>query len=158
MVVAVFAALLPTARTLTIDGYFLFEKSLDIDSFLKTSVGYSLQAAAIFLFFQWAITYGLYALFVPLAWSMGYVISGIALRSGKFDGLLESRPPSSIHTIHGYVGEKMNCRWSAVGRLAILLLSLATILGIGGTLMAEVDYAASFFMKATQISDHTPLR
>ena len=55
IVASVFAALMPSSRIKEIDDYFLYARSLDLDSYLKTSVGYSLQVASIYLFFYWTL-------------------------------------------------------------------------------------------------------
>lgn len=155
MVAAIFAALLPSARAKSVDSYFLYDRSLDIDGFLKTSVGYSLQAASIILFFTWGLSYGLYSVFVPAAWGAGYFLVAYFFDKGKFNNFLKN-DTSSEQTIHGHVWSRLKTPDGWTARLAIFFISLATVCGIGGTLIAEVDYGAKLFLTATKITKIAP--
>ncbi len=152
MIVSVFAALLPSARTRSVDGYFLYERSLDIDSFLKTSVGYSLQAAAIVLFFLWGISYGLYAAIVPIAWGVGYFLLGRVLVNGGFDAFLHFKDSEPAETIHGHIWKRLKNPRGVWSRMAVALIATATVIGLGGTLVAEVDYGSKIFLSAAKLT------
>jgi hypothetical protein len=152
MIISVLAALLPSARAKTVDGYFLFERRLDLDSFLKTSVGYSLQAASIVLFFQWGISYGLWAAIVPFAWGLGYWILARIVERGGFDKFLGKSVKDGSETIHGHVWSHLKNPASVWSRLAVLLISASTVIGLGGTLVVEVDYGAKIFLGAAKIT------
>jgi len=141
-VISLFIAIQPRSRPKTIDDYFLYSRSLKPEDFLKTSVGYSLQAAAIILFLMWSLNYGAVVLFIPVAWSLGYVLIMLAVKAGKLDHFLKSST-SSTTTIHGYVGAEASGRSQ---RPLVLILALTTVVGIGGTLVAEIDYALSLVL------------
>lgn len=141
-VLSLFVAIHPRSRPKTIDDYFLYSRSLRPEDFVKTSVGYSLQAAAIVLFLMWSLNYGAVVLFIPVAWSLGYVLMMLAVKIGVLDHFLKS-PTSSTTTIHGYVGSAARAR---LQRPLVLVLALTTVVGIGGTLVAEIDYALSLVL------------
>jgi len=59
LVASILSAFSSRTRVVDTEDYFLFDRSLDIDSFLKTTIGYSLQVASIALFFYWSFNFGL---------------------------------------------------------------------------------------------------
>ena len=124
--------------------YFLYGRSLSATGFLSTSVGYSLQVAAVFLFFYWATAYGAKAIFVPIAWFSGYLLVREALRRGALDAFLA---PTATQTIHGFVGGGVDRH----RRFLVVLLALTTVAGLGGTLVSELDYVSGFVLSALGI-------
>lgn len=154
LVVTIISALLPSARTRTLDGYFLYDHNLDLDSFLKSSVGYSLQAASIYLLFLWGITYGIYAIIAPIAWGLGYYCIGRSLNQGKLDHFLEAQ--QSEETIHGHIWTHLKDNQGWLSKIAVLLITAATVIGLGGTLLVEVDYGSKFFLTAANLTDVVP--
>lgn len=148
LVIALSVALRPAARPRgSIDDYFLFQRCLTPDLFLKTSVGYSLQVASIFLFLFWTLTYGAVALFVPIAWALGYFLIYLAVRFGILDEFLGTSG-ERIRTIHGFVAKDAGERRMALVRV----MAFATVAGLGGTLIAEIDYASTFILAALGFS------
>lgn len=153
LVASIFSAFHPSSRVKVLDDYFLYQQRLDLDGFLKTSIGYSLQVAAIYLFFTWSFSYGLWALTVPVFWGAGYWLLGKALDSGKLDNFLRaSQTPgelrSHIATIHGFVRERLSDGNSKIATLAVWLLALSTIIGVGGAMITEIDYSARFLLSS----------
>ena len=139
--------------------YFLYERALTPEEFLSTSVGYGLQVAAIFLFIDWTLAYGLAALFVPAFWYGGYVIMATAVRRGYLDKFLtrpsasgdEGRKLPQVATIHGFVGQMLHSTTLTITAphprsiaTAVKAMALVTILGLAGTLIAEMDYVTQF--------------
>ncbi len=107
--------------------YFTSEQNVGSSDYANTSVGYSLQMAAVFLFAVWGIDYGLGALWVVLFWALGYAV---------LYALLKYFLPFHAEqtTLHGYLAKVYgfkHLRWVA---------SIATVLGLWGTMMAEVSY------------------
>ncbi len=148
-IVSVFVAIQPGVRPKGIKDYFLYGRKLEPSGFLDTSVGYSFQATSIFLFFYWTFAYGISSLFVPFAWAIGYLLMYIAVKTGKLDDFLgssEDNPASQVITIHGYAASRL--KPSRATSVLVFLLAVATILGLGGTLVAEIDYALSFILPA----------
>lgn len=138
-------------------GYFLYDRALDIDSFLKTTVGYSLQVASITLFFYWSFTYGfLGSVVVCVAWSSGYYLLANRIDNCSLDNFLGTAS-TGTKTIHGFIGGRMGNaapRWRTAGVLAV---SLASVIGLGGTMMAEIDYGTQFFIGTLQVGPHAHL-
>jgi hypothetical protein len=160
-VASIFSAFSPSTRVKDIDGYFLFDRELDIDSFLKTTVGYSLQAASIALFFYWTFSNGITGpIVVCVAWTGGYWLMAFAVQCGRFDDFLRMGLPENTsmkaETIHGFIGERIGPE-SHLKRWAILAVSAASIIGLGGTMMAEIDYSTQFFLTSIQISNPSEL-
>ena len=147
---SLFVAFRPEARLQpTVEGYFLYGRRVTPERFLKTSVGYSLQVASIFLFLFWVFTYGpVAALFVPLAWFGGYVLVWGALRySERLDSFLGDDGSETV-TIHSYLARGAR----RPGPLACVL-ALATVVGLGGTMIVEIDYATSFILPLLGFQD-----
>ncbi len=150
-VLALFTALRPGLRPSGLDDYFLYSRSLTSGEFLRTSVGYSLQVAAIVLFFFWTFSYGLRALFVPLAWGGGYLALRWGVRRGALDGFLKNAEHSDRRTIHGYLGQVSAGKLQSQRHL-VLAAALTTVVGLAGTLLAEVDYATDLALQALRIA------
>jgi Na+/proline symporter len=159
-VASIFSAFSPSTRVRDINGYFLYDRKLNIDGFLKTTIGYSLQVAAITLFFYWTFSGGILGpLIVCVAWTGGYWLLGEALRFGLLDHFLgTSRDGSSLkaETIHGFIGTRVNPN-SSLKHWTILAVSMVSVVGLGGTMMAEIDYSTQFFVAATQIVNPTTI-
>jgi hypothetical protein len=147
LLASVVVALFPRAAAKDIDDYFVFERRLDIDSFLKTSVGYSLQVAAIFLFFYWTFQFGIRTLIVAFAWGAGYKLLGVAVSKGYLDRFLSlgARQSDPTVTIHGFVGARTGLGVER-SRLLVFVLGISTVAGLGGTTMVEVDYATKYLL------------
>ena len=120
--------------------FFLYDGGLDIGKFVTGSVGYSMQVASIYLFLLWFQTYGAWALIVPAAWFAGYVLLAIMVRLKLLDRFLAFQSDSVV-TIHGYVAEAFGGR-----RWLAKCLAITTICGLGGTMLAEIDYALTYFV------------
>src|SRR3954470_194774 len=77
------------SRAEDVDGYFLYDRKLDIDGFIKTTIGYSLQVASIALFFFWTFAYGPFGpAIVCIAWAAGYFVVATAVERGWFNSFL----------------------------------------------------------------------
>jgi hypothetical protein len=151
LVVSLFAAFDPQARVRTVGDYFLYAKDLDLDGFLKASIGYSLQAASIALFFLWAVTYGARPIMVAIAWAFGYFFLARCVRKKKLDRFLTSHREEPL-TIHGFVGKYVTATSPLRLRLLVMLIATATIIGLGGTMIVEVDYSTKISLNTIGIS------
>lgn len=113
-----------------LDEYFIYGQQVSAQDYATTSVGYALQMAAIFLFAYWGILYGLGAIWVPIFWFLGFFLLYKLLP--KFMPYHEKK---HAFTLHQYLTERFSSGpWfqrAAAG---------ATILGLWGTMMAEIDY------------------
>jgi hypothetical protein len=104
-----------------------------------------------------------------LTWAAGYGLMAELVRAGRLDrflGLRSGDRPShdstsdretATRTIHGFIGERISQRpaeserpekKSLAVRSAILAVSLASVIGIAGTMMTEIDYSSVFFLQA----------
>ncbi|MFC1565296.1 hypothetical protein ACFL6G_10205, partial [candidate division KSB1 bacterium] len=138
--IAIIVALKPTSRPKKINDYFLYERNLSPSGFVKTSVGYSMQVVSIFLFLLWTLEYGAISFLIPLSWCFGYFLMGWAVSRKLLDDFLVTSDLDEIRTIHGFIGSKVNR-----GRLFLVsLMAIFTIFGLGGTLVAEMDYVTLF--------------
>jgi hypothetical protein len=161
-VASILASINPKLRVESALSYFLSNRKLEIDGFIATTIGYSLQVASIYLFLYWTFLYGIYPIIVCIAWTLGYWILSELLRRGKLDGFLgtgqiqgnkASQQTTAITTIHGFVGRRFGSPISRSGRMAVLTLALASTIGLGGTMITEIDYSASFFLQSIGASD-----
>lgn len=148
----------PSVRATSVGGYFLYERNLDADGFVKVTVGYSLQVAAIALFFYWTFSYGVLGpLIVCFAWGAGYFAVAHALKSGKLTGFLGSARESVENptpTIHGYIGNSVVASpLSDRRKWVIASVALASIIGLGGTMMAEVDWGVSYLSRSLGVTN-----
>ena len=137
-------ALMPDARPKNKQDYFLYGKQLDAGSFVTSSVGYSTQVASIFLFLYWFFQYGLSSLFVPVAWGLGYILVAYLVKFRLLDSFLNST--SSVETLHGYIGRIFSPNGSRAGKWLVYVAAISTLLGFGGSLSAEIDYATRYFL------------
>ncbi len=149
-ILSIFIAIQPRSRPKSVSDYFLYSKRISPKDFLKTSVGYSFQAASVVLFLLWSQSYGAIVIFIPIAWGVGYVLMMFAVKAGVLDDFLASSPESN-ETIHGYVGRDVQ---SFLQRPFVLTLAITTVAGIGGTLVAEVDYALSLILSVLGFSEN----
>ena len=109
-----------------------YNRKVNAKDFANTTVGYSLQMAALFLFADWGIRYGFGALWVPIFWGLGFFLLYLAIP--KFDYFI-----SQNWTLHGYLKNRFNSKalqWVA---------AIATIIGLWGTMMVEIDYATAIY-------------
>ncbi len=88
--------------------------------------------AAVFLFADWGFRYGFGGFWVPLFWLLGYLLLYFFIP--KFEPFLEK-----TWTLHGYLRNRFNSP-----NLQIVA-ALATILGLWGTMMVEIDYCTSVY-------------
>ena len=150
-VASILSALSPKTRVNDIGDYFLYDNKLDVDSFVKTTVGYSLQVASIFLFFYWTLTYGIAApVIVCISWGLGYVLISFLLQKGKLDNLLKigADDDSHVKTIHGIIGNNVETKSLSFKNIIVFFAATASIIGIGGTMMTEVDYSTAYIVNA----------
>lgn len=143
-VASILSSLLPATRVKDLGDYFVFGRKLEVDGFLKATIGYSLQVAAISLFFYWSFTYGLLPpLIVCAAWIGSYLLLAWAVKTGRLNSFLGvGVREDGAKTIHGYIGSR--ARATRLRSLAIVFVAVASILGLGGTMMAEIDYSAGY--------------
>jgi len=109
--------------------YYIASQTVNADDYATSSIGYALQMAAVFLFTYWALLYGLGALWTALFWLLGYVVLYACL---PWFMTFHSDP---FRTLHQYVTQR-----HGGGRGLQRAAALATILGLGGAMMAEIDY------------------
>jgi hypothetical protein len=175
-VVSILFSLNPNLSSDNARGYFLANRQLSVSGYIATTIGYSLQVSSIYLFFYWGILYGIYPIIMCITWAAGYALMGALVRRGKLDGFLglkQGNQPlhealndreTTTRTIHGYIGgrisQKMTSEQSPENkrlgmRCAVLVVSLASVIGIAGTMMTEIDYSSAFFLQAIgmEISD-----
>lgn len=142
---SIIVALKPSARPKDEKDYFLYGRSLDAGSFVTSNVGYSTQVASIFLFLYWFFTYGLGSLFVPFAWGAGYLFVAWLAKTKRLDTFLVES--TAIETLHGYIGRAFSKDHSMISvKILVIVASLSTLIGLGGSLVTEVDYATRFFL------------
>ncbi len=159
-VASIIIALSPSVRATSVGGYFLYERNLDTDGFVKVTVGYSLQVAALALFFYWTFNYGAVGpTLVCVAWGSGYFLVARALERGRLSAFLgsgRSTAEDPTPTIHGYIGAAVAADHRfGLKSLTIAAVALASIIGLGGTMMAEIDYGVGFLTQALGLT-HPP--
>lgn len=121
------------SRAHTVLEYFLANQEVSAEDYANTSVGYGLQMASLFLFADWGMRYGFGALWVPVFWAGGFwLLLRMLHRFHVFH--------SSKVTLHGYLRKSFG-NSVALQRLA----AGSTIIGLGGTMMAEIDYTLLVF-------------
>jgi Na+/proline symporter len=130
LLVYVLVGLARTARAKTIDDYFIYSQRVSVQDYANTSVGYALQMAAMFLFAYWGILYGLVALWTPICWALGFFLLWWLLP--KFMPYHERH---GTITLHQYLADTFRG-----GRTLQTTAAAATIIGLWGTMMAEIDY------------------
>ena len=152
-VASILSSLLPATRVKDLGDYFVFDRKLEVDGFLKATIGYSLQVAAISLFFYWSFTYGLLPpLIVCAAWIGSYLLLAWAVKTGRLNRFLGvGIREEGAETIHGFIGNR--ARATRLRSLAVFLVAVASVLGLGGTMMAEVDYSAGYLTGFLSIPD-----
>lgn len=128
----IYVGLRRDSRPRDLNDYFIYDRRVSAKDFANTSIGYSLQMAALFLFADWGIRYGFGAFWVPVFWGLGFLF--ISLLVPKFDRFI-----SANWTLHGYLHEVFRSRALQV------VAATATIIGLWGTMMVEVDYATTIY-------------
>lgn len=128
----VYVGLRPTSRPKDVDDYFVYNRRVSATDFANTSIGYSLQMAALFLFADWGIRYGLGAFWVPLFWGIGFLF--LYTLVPRFDRFV-----AASWTLHGYLRDVF------ASRVLQVVAAIATIIGLGGTMMVEIDYATTVY-------------
>ena len=120
------------SHTSDAEDFFVYKRTLDYKDFANTSVGYALQMAAIFLFADWGYRYGFGGFWVPVFWLLGYLLLYLLIpKLGPFI--------SKTWTLHGFLRNRFGSPMLQV------VAALATILGLWGTMMVEVDYCTSVY-------------
>jgi Na+/proline symporter len=117
----IYVGLRKESRPESLDDYFVYGRKVSAKDFANTAVGYALQMAALFLFADWGIRYGLGFLFL-------YVLIP------RFAGFV-----SGTWTLHGYLNHVSKSRALQV------VAAIATVIGLWGTMMVEIEYATSVF-------------
>jgi hypothetical protein len=133
MLVYLIVGLKPAVRAVSTSEYFIYAQKVSAADYANTSVAYALQVAALFLFVDWGIRYGLGALWVPIFWMAGFLLLYRALPYfATFHG-----NPSTLHT---YLFQQF-------GQSRILQISAAaaTVIGLWGTMMTEIDYTVQLY-------------
>ncbi len=137
MPLAVYVAvgLAKKSKAQTIEEYFIYGQRVSVQDYANTSVGYALQMAAMFLFAYWGALYGLGALWVPVFWGLGFLLLYFLLP--KFMPFHGEKTPATMHQYLAqcYGGSRLLQRTAAI----------ATILGLWGTMMAEIDYVLQVY-------------
>jgi hypothetical protein len=117
----------------SVSDYFIYDQHVSVSDYANTSVGYALQMAAVFLFAYWGVKYGLGALWTPLFWLVGFALLTILLpRFIRFHG--------QRVTMHEYLARTFNA-----GQRLQRIAACATIVGLWGTMMAEIDYTVQLY-------------
>lgn len=129
---------LERSRARTISDYFIHSQEVSTADYANTSVGYALQMAAIFLFAYWGAVYGLGALWTPLFWGIGF---WLLIRLLPYFMPYHTR----ASTMHEYLGHVFGN-----SKLLQRLAAVATIVGLWGTMMAEVDYTIQIYTPIVQ--------
>lgn len=119
--------------------YFIGGGRVSVGDYANTSVGYALQMAALFLFASWGILYGVGALWTALFWAVGYWLLYLLLPF--FKPYWEVDEPL---TLHAFVRRRFGA-----GRSLQVLAAAATVVGLVGTMVAEVDYTALVYTPVT---------
>jgi Na+/pantothenate symporter len=88
--------------------------------------------AAVFLFADWGFRYGFGGFWVPIFWLLGYLL--LYLFIPKFEPFL-----GKTWTLHGFLGDRFKSP-----KLQVIAAS-ATILGLWGTMMMEIDYCTAVY-------------
>jgi hypothetical protein len=122
------------SRAETTSDYFIYSQEVSTEDYANTSVGYALQMAAIFLFAYWGALYGLGALWTPLFWGIGF---WLLIRLLPYFMNYHAR----ASTMHEYMGHVFGN-----SKLLQTLAAIATIVGLWGTMMAEVDYTIQIYI------------
>jgi Na+/proline symporter len=122
------------ARAKSVDDYFVYGQQVSPRDYANTSVGYALQMAAIFLFADWGARYGLGALWTVLFWFLGFALLYFLLP--RFLDFHSQR----ASTLHQYLTSRFHA-----GHAFQRLAALATIVGLWGTMMSEVDYTTQIY-------------
>jgi len=128
--VYIIAGLSPNATAKDTTDYLVGGKRVGQNDYANTSVGYALQMAAVFLFASWGILYGIGALWASLFWSLGYFLLYFLLPR-----FIEYHSQNEPITLHEYLRAKFRA-----GRGLQVLAAGATITGLMGAMLAEVDY------------------
>lgn len=132
---SVYAGFRRDARAATETDYLISGQTVSADDYANTSVGYALQMAAVFLFADWGAHYGLGALWAPAFWCLGF-----GLLYWLLPKFLPYREKDTPMTLHEYLARSVGG-----SRRVQIVASLATVLGLAGTLMNEVDYTLAVY-------------
>nr|VFK19976.1 MAG: hypothetical protein BECKLPF1236B_GA0070989_11935 [Candidatus Kentron sp. LPFa] len=120
------------------DDYHYGGRSIPLHKFADATVTYAIQVAAITLFATWGYNTGLWTIWVPIFWAMGYFLIAYLLEKGSLDSFLQQE---SLGTIHQFVSDKGKLRF--LGALA----ALASLLGIAGPAMFEAQYVGELVVR-----------
>lgn len=115
--------------------FFAAGRGLSVPQYATTTVAYGLQMAAVILFAQWGYYYGYSTFLVPIAWSLGFVLLGLAAQ--QLDTFLQDP-----QTLHGFLGDQHGGGREVGSPTLVRIAAIATLLGLGGALFAELGYTS----------------
>lgn len=118
----------------TVDDFFTANGSLDETSFVDTSVAYAYQIAAISLFAYWGFEYGIWTVWVPIFWGIGFSILAYYTKKGFVTKFVEG---NNGDTIHGLLMNHYKVKTIAI------LAGIASMLGLAGTAFFEAEFTAN---------------
>lgn len=140
MIVYIIVGFSAKARATSEADYLIGGKSVSQNDYANTSVGYALQMAAVFLFASWGILYGIGALWAAVFWGLGYFLLYILLP--RFIDYHAQNEPITLH-------EYLRSRFRA-GRSLQLLAAAATVTGLMGAMLTEVDYVVQVLQPVSE--------
>lgn len=129
---------IPTIKTTK--DFFLADKQIKSNEFLDTTVAYAYQIAAISLFASWGYVYGIWTIWVPLFWGMGFWLLKILNDKGILTKYVKS---NSTLSIHGFLGKKYKSK--QVAQIA----AFASLLGLSGTAFFEAEFTSDVIISAS---------
>ncbi|MGZ8874243.1 MAG: hypothetical protein ACXW1F_04735 [Halobacteriota archaeon] len=132
------------SRATSVKDYFIYDQQVKTQDYANTSVGYALQMAAIFLFAYWGILYGLGALWTALFWGLGFAFLYVLLP--RFLPFHDSQETITLHQYLANQFKSKHVRW---------LAAIATIVGLWGTMMAELDYTMQIYAPLVSSAKYT---
>ncbi len=138
LITYILVGLAKRSQATTIEEYFVYGQQISALDYANTSVGYALQMAAVFLFAYWGILYGIGAFWTPFFWFLGFFLLYKLLPR-----FLDYHDKSM--TLHQYLAERYKG-----GKQLQAAASIATIVGLWGTMMAEVDYTVQLYSPIVQ--------
>ena len=120
--------------------FFLADKKIKSNEFLDTTVAYAYQIAAISLFASWGYVYGIWTIWVPIFWGLGFWFLKILNDKGVLNKYVKS---SSTLSIHGFLAKKY--RSKRVAQIA----AFASLLGLSGTAFFEAEFTSNIIISAS---------
>jgi Na+/proline symporter len=131
----------PASRARNEKQYFLADQTVSANDYANISVGYALQMAALFLFAYWGFVYGIGALWTALFWGIGYLLLFLVLP--KF---MQYHSNANAQTLHSFIRNQFRS-----ARSLQIAAAIATIIGLMGVMLAEVDYTVAVYRPALSV-------